>query len=193
MRYVEFKFFEKLFKYKTNEEIKEIINKSQKNKNDLLFYFSIKRNIEVMRYLIEQQGANVNTKASAGDTILFNSCLNGNLELVEYLIEHGADIDVTDNDGENILIDACENGNLELVKYLVEEKKMDVNAKDKYGQTVLLFTCQCGNIDIVKYLVEHGADVNAKFNDGQTLLLWAKKYSFDKEIIDYLISVGAKE
>ena len=52
MKYVEFKFFERFFKYKTNEEMKEIVNKSQKNKNDLLFYFSIKENTEISDYLI---------------------------------------------------------------------------------------------------------------------------------------------
>ncbi len=193
MKYVEFKFFEMAFKYKTNEEIKQIINKSPKKKNVLLFYFSIKGNTKIVRYLVEQHGVNVNTKGNFGDTIWFSACSQGNLELVKYLIENGAKIDAADTDGKTVLIDACENGNLKLVKYLVEEMNMDVNAKDKYGQTVLLFTCQCRNLDIVKYLVEHGADVNAKFNNGQTLLHWAKKYSFDKEIIDYLISVGAKE
>ena len=115
MKYVEFKFFERTFKYKTNEEIKQIINKSQKNKNDLLFYFSIKGNTEIVRYLVEQHGVNVNTKGNFGDTILFSACTQGNFELVKYLIENGADITAADTDGETVLIDACENGNLKLV------------------------------------------------------------------------------
>jgi ankyrin repeat protein len=42
---------------------------------------------------------------------------------------------------------------------------------------------------IVKYLVKYGADVNATDN-GQTCLSVAKEYG-EKEIEDYLISVGA--
>ena len=57
-------------------------------------------------------------------------------------------------------------------------------------ETILIDACENGNLELVKYLVEEKKmDVNAKFDDGQTLLLWANKYSFDKEIIDYLISV----
>ncbi len=77
MKYVEFKFFERFFKYKTNEEMKEIVNKSQKNKNDLLFYFSIKENTEIVRFLIENR-AGVNKKYSF-DT-----------EISDYLISVGA-------------------------------------------------------------------------------------------------------
>ena len=33
-----------------------------------------------------------------------------------------------------------------------------------------------GHVEIVKFLIEHGADVNAKPDDGITVLYWAAKY-----------------
>jgi len=54
-----------------------------------------------------------------GNVPLFDACRSGNKELVEYLVEHGADICKSGCNDETPLFDACYSGNKELVKYLV--------------------------------------------------------------------------
>lgn len=46
----------------------------------------------------------------------------GNLELVKYLVEHGANVNdiVGFNYGKTVLFSACESGNIEIAKYLVD-------------------------------------------------------------------------
>ena len=102
-------------------------------------------------------------------------------------------IDIGDNQSlsDNLSTFSAHMSNIASILDVVKSK--DLVLLDELGTGTDPKEGEVLGLDIVKYLVEHGADVNAKFDDGQTLLLWAKKYSFDKEIIDYLISVGAKE
>ena len=60
------------------------------------------------------------------------SSLHGYLDVVEYLIEHGADVNAT-GDKANI---------------------------DSLGDDALTHASECGHLDIVKYLIKHGANVN---------------------------------
>ena len=46
-------------------------------------------------------------------------------------------------------------------------------------------------LEIVKYLVEHGADVNAKTENGVTVLMSAT-YNNNSEMVKFLVEHGAK-
>ena len=123
--------------------------------------FEAYRKTEVFKYLVEEKKVDVNVKdVSIGRTVLFDVCMDGNLELVKILIENGA----------------------------------DVNVKDVLGQTALFNACENGNRELLEYMIKHGADVNVADKEGKTLLYFAKKNKyFNKGVIDYLKSVGAKE
>jgi len=56
-----------------------------------------------------------------GSTPLFNACSNGNKELVEYLVEQGADINKENDEDKTVLVEAFNSGNKNLVKYLVKQ------------------------------------------------------------------------
>ncbi len=71
----------------------------------------------------------------------------GNLELVKYLIENGANVNADENEA---LRRAAEKGNLEILKYLVEN---GANISD----LALIRAAIYGQLEIVKYLVENGA------------------------------------
>ena len=52
-------------------------------------------------------------------SILHEACCNGNLEIVNFLIENGADIELLDNKGFRPFHYACQNGNIEIVSLLL--------------------------------------------------------------------------
>jgi ankyrin repeat protein len=97
------------------------------------------------------------------------------------------DNEIKDKYGEKILSAACRSGNLELVKSLIEHG-VNVNSKDKFEEPI----CKSGNLELVKYLIDHSANVNVKDKWGENILHFAKE-NCNKEIVDYLISNGAKE
>jgi len=112
-------------------------------------------------------------------------------DIVEYLIERGADVNV--NAGALIEAVSLPQDPLDMVKYLIEHGA-DVNAAAEDGRTVLMFAIGLKRkIAIVKYLVEHGADVNATSQHGQhgQTALGLAAFANDYDIVEYLIVHGA--
>ena len=70
---------------------------------------------------------------------------DGHLEVVVYLVEHGANIHA-DNDYAIRL--ASENGHLEVVRYLVEHGA-DIHANNDYA---IRLASENGHLEVVRYL-----------------------------------------
>ncbi|KAM4714739.1 ankyrin repeat domain-containing protein 53 [Anableps anableps] len=71
---------------------------------------------------------------------------------------------------------ACLHGKLQTVQELVESKPWCINSSDPQGRRPLhiVLCSQCSNINTcLRYLLEHGADVNATTDVGQSPLHWA--------------------
>ena len=161
--------------------------------DDILFVACHTGELELVKYLIEEKKLDINVKEKGGDTLLFRACGSGNLELVKYLVEEKKlDINAVNEYGQTALFDACEKGNIEIVKYLIKNGA-NINSKNKKGQTAL-FDCfyAGGNIELVKYLISKGIDINVKDSEGKNELWYAKNIK-NKQIIDYLKSIGIKE
>ena len=88
--------------------------------------------------------------------VFIDSCENGYLEVVKYLLtspdlkEH-ADIHA---DNDNGFIDSCVNGYLEVVKYLLTSPELtehaDIHAKYDLG---FKWACRDGHLEVIKYLI----------------------------------------
>jgi len=112
------------------------------------------------------------------------------VEVVQYLVEHGADVNASEDDGATAVYIASQNGHLEVVRYLVEHGA-DVNASEDDGITTLLIASQEGHLEVVQYLVEHGADVNASADNGCTPVMIASLKGH-LEAVQYLVEHGAE-
>ena len=89
-----------------------------------------------------------------GDFALRLSAELGLLNLVKFLIEHGANVHA-DNDAALSL--SIRNGHFELVKYLIEQAGAGPHLSI---ESALIYGAANGRL-IVKYLVEHGANIHA--------------------------------
>ena len=86
------------------------------------------------------------------------------MEIVQCLVEQGADKEKANHKGNTPLITACVHRHLEVVGYL-----LDQGAKEKAnhaGYTSLHFAADQGCVELVYLLLHHGADRNARTNDG---------------------------
>lgn len=79
-----------------------------------------------------------------------------NLDILQLLIQNGADVTRLNSSGETILHGYCRWGCFEIVKYLLENFNLDVNSQDKKGNTCLHKSLS--NPKIVQLLLEHNAN-----------------------------------
>jgi len=126
-----------------------------------------------------------------GRTPLSYAVEKGNLEIVIYLTEKGAEINAIDNHEEAPIHFAAIRGHLEIVKYLTE-KGAEINIIDKSGKTPIHKAAMFeNNLEIVKYLTEKGAEINAIDEDGETPIHIAASWGRLK-IVKYLTEKGAE-
>ena len=162
----------------------------------LLFYAVQKSKINSIEALIEN-GINPNVNFNddpypprlPSSTPLHWAVKNGNKEIVEYLINNGADIN-----GKTFCppLSWAAIYNQPDMALLLIKKGADVNAKDSYqnGATPLYLAAENGHFQIVKILIENGAEINTQTNNGVTPLYQAAKNGFG-EIVQLLIENGA--
>ena len=94
----------------------------------------------------------------------------GHQEIVQLLLDKGADVNAKKTDGVTALMVASRDGHQEVVKLLLD-KGADVNAKRTDGVTALMAVSASGYIEIAQSLLANGADVNAKDNGVTALML----------------------
>ncbi|KAH8834360.1 ankyrin repeat-containing domain protein [Flagelloscypha sp. PMI_526] len=108
----------------------------------------------------------------------------GNIEVVQFIVDNGADINATGGAYGTALQAAAEGRSLEVVELLVE-KGADVNARGDYG-TALQSAARWGSLKMVQYLVEKGADVNA-MGEHYGSSLHAAAWCGSLEIVQFLV------
>ncbi len=116
---------------------------------------------------------------------LYVASMLGHLDVVKYLVAHGADVNAKNQFGNTLLHKASEYGYLDGMKCLVE-LGADVEAKNGGGNTPLHKASEYGHLDVVKYLVAYGADVKAKDNYGRTPLHRAREEGH-AEVVAYFV------
>jgi hypothetical protein len=126
-------------------------------------------NIDDLRNSIKL-GADVNWQDSKieGETALHAAVRKANLEIVNFLLQTGANINSKNHSGLTPLHVAAYCGEREIVNTLIE-KGAEVNAKAKDGITPLHAAASMGNGKTIELLIERGAGVHAKTStDGLT-------------------------
>jgi len=125
---------------------------------------SIDGNKDKVEYLLNEKRnwfikANVNARRKYyNDTALIYASENGHIEIVEVLLDNGADVNAYNNYGDTALINASEKGYEEVVDMLLDNGA-DVNAKNKDGETALMMARENGHKEVVDMLLENEANV----------------------------------
>jgi ankyrin repeat protein len=107
-------------------------------------------------------------------TALIWASRKGHTDIVELLLNNGANVNLAPYSGVSALHLASKYGHKQIVELLLN-KGADVNAETSGKFTALILASEQGNIDIVKLLLDNGADVNAKTTSGRTALIWARE------------------
>ena len=120
--------------------------------NDDLLEAATRGDLPAVKGLIAK-GADVNTKARNGTTVLMVASAGGFVEVVQLLLAKGADVNTRRYDGGTALIAASDQSHKEVVELLLA-RGADVNARDNDGKSALIHSHQRG---ITELLIRAGA------------------------------------
>jgi len=132
-----------------------------------LFMATLKDRIDVVKFLIDK-GAQVNVQNRYGVSPLLLCAESGNFELVQALVQAGADVNITPKGelaeenflaGQTPLFGAAKKGHVEICEYLIDHGA-DVNTTTMTGATPLYTATEEGHFEVVDLLIRKGADVN---------------------------------
>jgi ankyrin repeat protein len=146
---------------------------------------------EDLQGLIElvNQGADVNCKSRDEQfTALMWASRKGNLEMITFLLDNGADIEAVQHIGRTALMHACEKGQLNAVELLLK-RGADIEAKDDYSNSVIFFTLK--HPKVVELLIQKGADIHAVNIDVETPLFSAAAIG-NVKTLNLLLENGAR-
>ena len=119
-------------------------------------------------------GIDANLKDAVGRSPLRIAAERGDINVVTFLIENGADVNVTDANGNTPLIFIInKTGNFGITRRLLE-KGAAVNLQNRSGETALMYAAWRGYASIVRLLLENRADVTLKNRQGSTALTLAE-------------------
>ena len=145
---------------------------------------------ETVRYLVGLPEVELNQRDSENKTALHWAANKHHTDVVQVLIDAGADIDTKDNEGHSPLHYACNDGELDIAKILVEAGA-GVHATDDNGDTCLILAAYYGHTETVSYLVSlPEVDVNHRGGDCDTALDCAHVQKHT-DIAQLLLAAGA--
>uniref|UniRef100_A0A1A9VJQ1 ANK_REP_REGION domain-containing protein n=1 Tax=Glossina austeni TaxID=7395 RepID=A0A1A9VJQ1_GLOAU len=148
---------------------------------------------------ILSKGADLNAQDECSWTPLHYAVYSGNIDVVRFLIDQGANYNITDNEGtpkkramapineygSTLFDEAIVGGGLDTID-LMSRKDVTYDCNNLLEIAILN-----GHLDVVEHLVEEkGVDVNFVGENGWTPLLYAVERDYI-EIVKYLIEMGA--
>ena len=140
----------------------------------------------VIRYILEQRQDLVYIKDIGWRSPVFYAVSAGHLDIVKYLVDHGASITETDLVGSSLLFVACQKGRTPIVTWIIKNESRLVSQCTKYNWMPVHAAACGGSMEVLRCLAAAGADIFAEDNDGFSVLHIAAQQGEAKSV-RYLI------
>jgi uncharacterized protein len=122
--------------------------------------------------LLLANGAPIDARNLAGATALFVAVEADRTEVAQRLIERGADVNLTGRGGVTPVSAAAYRGNAGIVGALLA-RGADDRAVDDTGKPPIVYAAAGARLDVVTRLLARKTDINARYPNDLTLLMWA--------------------
>ncbi|XP_046577275.1 protein HOS4-like isoform X1 [Haliotis rubra] len=109
--------------------------------------------LERVKRILGAGHVDINTRGDYSRTPVMVAALEGHRDVVELLVDRGADVSLVDVNGTNVLHWACFGGDLEIVKLILSLNAVDINARDNRGRTAADWAKLWGHQPLLALLV----------------------------------------
>ena len=114
----------------------------------------------------------IDEQNSNGLTALMLATIEGHTEIVDILIEAGADLNIQEEHGDTALMKAIYKKNIDIAEMLIDSGA-DLNIQNVYRDAPLIYAIKTENTDIAKLLIDAKADLNIQDFFGNSALIKA--------------------
>ncbi|XP_071094691.1 ankyrin repeat domain-containing protein 50-like [Haliotis cracherodii] len=126
--------------------------------------------VEIVKYILSQNIADINSRGLYGRTLLMFAATEGHRDVFDLVMSKVGNASLVDINGYKILHLACLRGHVEMVKYILSQKIVDINGRGMYGRTPLMFAATEGHRDVFDLVMSKGGDVSAVDRNGDNIL-----------------------
>ncbi|KAF4921188.1 Ankyrin repeat domain-containing protein 50 [Colletotrichum fructicola] len=144
---------------------------------------------EVLSRLLDSDDTTLNSKDNRGNTPLVWGSLEGHHNIVQTLLDKGADVNAQGGDNSNALHAASFRGHANVIRILLD-KGANVNSQGGYYGNALQAASFGGHDNVVQMLLDKGADVNAQ-GSRYGNALYAASFGGHDSIVQMLLDQGA--
>ena len=166
------------------------VNATNVNNWTALMIACQKSNVDTINVLLKA-GADPNIADVNGETCLYCAVRGAcNKEVLQAIIDYGADVNATNMNNWTALMIACQKSNADVINVLLKAGA-DPNIADVNGETCLYDVVRGAcNKEVLQGIIDHGADVNAANKNNITALMIACIKS-NADAINILLKAGA--
>lgn len=146
--------------------------------------------------LLLARGAPIDARNLAGATALYFAAERGQVAVAQRLVERGADVKLTGRSGVSPVAAAAYAGSDAIIETLLAHGA-DERVSDDTGKPPIVYAAARARLDIVKRLLSRSIDINARYRNDLTLLMWAagpdEKIPETEavKVVKYLLESGA--
>jgi ankyrin repeat protein len=146
--------------------------------------------------LLLARNAPINARNLAGATALYFAAEGSHTLIAQRLIERGADVELAGRSGVSPVAAAAYAGNDVIVEALIAHGANE-RATDETGKPPIVYAAAGARLDIVKRLLARNIDINARYPNDLTLLMWASgpdekaPEAQALNVVSYLLDTGA--
>ncbi len=142
-----------------------------------------------VKQLLEKGGEGLEALNKKGETCLFRAVYKGDKDIVQLLLDYGADPTARPTGAESPLHIACSNDKKSIVKYLVDTGKTDLKEPNTKGESPLYVAVSRRQKDCIEILLGAGSDPNARPHTKDSMLHLAVSND-SKSIVKALVDTG---
>lgn len=150
--------------------------------NTALIHAARAGQIAVVNILLAR-GADITHRDAAGSTALFAAVERNQTQAALLLLGHGANPDTPGRSGASPLAAAAFNANDAIAAALLAHHA-DATAVDRTGKPPIVYAAARAATPIVLRLLATGIDVNARYANDLTVLMWASGYADGASVAD---------
>jgi len=161
-----------------------------KNGNTELMIAAATGDDPAVEQLLKKPSVSVHSSNQFGSTALMGAAAGGYSNIVDRLIQRGAQVNARSRKGTTALMFAAKNGHEDIVRKLMAAGA-SLDTIDEQGQTALMYAVGAGQIRSAALLTTAGANVNLRSRAGATPLQLASNAK-NQDLVVLLTRCGAK-